>query len=159
MNQVAEQTVQRSITVEASQERAFRVFTEGMSSWWPLDTHHIGKADAEAVVIEPREGGRCYERGVDGSECDWGTVLAWEPPSRYVMAWQLTPEWTYDPDLSKASEVEVLFIEEGPTTTRVELEHRGFDRTGEAGAQVREAVSGEGGWGSLLQLYSAAARD
>jgi uncharacterized protein YndB with AHSA1/START domain len=147
--------VQRSVVVEAPPERAFSVFTEGMSTWWPLATHHIGKADAEAAVMEPRAGGRWYERGVDGSECEWGRVLAWEPPSRVLLSWQLNVEWTFDPDPAHGSEIEVRFTPEGDGRTRVELEHRGFERQAR-GAEIRTAVSGEGGWTSLLTLYSEA---
>ena len=150
-------SIQRKITVNATVEHTFKVFTESFTTWWPPE-YHIGQADYAEAVIEPHVGGRWYEKGVDGSECDWGRVLAWEPPSRYVMAWQLNPEWAFDPDITKASEVEVLFIAEGPTRTRVELEHRGFERA-EGGDKIREAVSSEGGWGSLLQLFAAAARD
>jgi uncharacterized protein YndB with AHSA1/START domain len=151
------ETVRKSVTVELPQERAFELFTAGFSTWWPLDTHHIGKVDATQAVIEPRTGGRCYEIGVDGSECDWGRVFAWEPPSRFVMGWMLNEEYAFDPDESRATEVEVQFIAEGPRQTRVELEHRGFEKLGAAGEQIRTSVGGDGGWGALLQLYAAAA--
>src|SRR5207244_11264374 len=120
----------RTITVEAPKELAFAVFTEGMSTSWLLDTHHIGEQPAEEVMVEPRSGGRWYERAADGTECEWGRVIEWEPPERVVFGWHLGPGWKYDPDESKASEVEVRFVAEGPTTTRVELEHRGFERHG-----------------------------
>jgi hypothetical protein len=152
-----EQIVRKSITVEATQERAFEVFTKGFATWWPLDTHHIGKVDAADAVLEPFAGGRCYERGVDGSECDWGRVAVYEPPARFVMLWMLDERFAFDPDESRATEVEVLFVAEGPTTTRVELGHRGFERLGAAGAELRESVGGEGGWGGLLELYAGAA--
>ena len=152
-----EQIVRKSVTVEASQERAFRVFTEGFATWWPLATHHIGKADAAAAFVEPHEGGRFYERGVDGSECDWGRVFAYEPPSRLVIAWMLGPDWEFDADPAHATEVEIRFVAESPTRTRVELEHRGFDRLPERGAEIRDAVAAEGGWGSLLERYAEAA--
>ena len=157
--QAADLAVRRSIVVEASQERAFSVFTEGMSTWWPLPTHHIGEQDAVEAVVEPRAGGRWYERAADGSDCEWGRVIEWEPPDRVVFGWHLRPDWKYDPDESRASEVEIRFVAEGPTTTRVELEHRGFERTGEGAAAMSEAVAGEGGWGSLLELFGAALRD
>ena len=151
-----EQVVRRSVTVSASQERAFAVFTEGFSSWWPLVTHHIGAADAAGAVIEPRAGGRWFERGVDGRECDWGRVLDWEPPERVRLAWMLGPQWEYDPDEAHATEVEVRFVAEGPATTRVELVHGGFERVA-GGAQIRAGVSEPNGWGGLLELYAEAA--
>ncbi len=120
--------VRRSILVSVSQERAFEVFTRRLSVWWPQG-HHIGSANEYEPLIEPREGGRWYERGADGSECDWGRVLRWEPPRQIVLAWQISPQWTYDPDL--LTEVEVRFIPEGPDHTRVELELRGLEAYGE----------------------------
>jgi len=147
--------VRRSITVNAAPERAFEVFTAGFSTWWPLESHHIGEADAAAAVIEPRAGGRWFERGVDGSECDWGFVTAWEPPHRLLLAWHLTPEYVFDPDPARATEVEIRFT---PTDggTLVELEHRGFEKYGDA-EKIREIVSQKGGWGDLLELYAQAA--
>jgi uncharacterized protein YndB with AHSA1/START domain len=106
-------------------------------------------------VMEPRPGGRWFERSEDGSECDWGRVLAFEPPHRLVLAWQLTPAWAYDPDPAKATEVEVTFtaVDGG---TLVELEHRGFERHGETGEEMSKAVGAPGGWGDLLQMYAKA---
>jgi len=154
--QATDLAVRRSIVVEAPQERAFTVFTERMSTWWPLETHHIGEQKAEAAVVEPRAGGRWYERAADGTECEWGRVIAWKPPERVVFGWHLGPEWKYDPDEALATEVEVRFVVEGPTTTRVELEHRGFERLGERADELRIPVAGEGGWSGLLELFSKA---
>jgi len=155
--QATEQTVRRSITVDAPQERAFEVFTDGMSRWWPLDSHHIGEREPNAAVLEPHAGGRWFERTDDGSECDWGRVLEWEAPSRILLAWHLGPEWKYDPDPALATEVEVRFIAEGATTTRVELEHRGFEVLGDRADELRVPVSEEGGWGDLLKRFAEAA--
>lgn len=150
--------VRRTVTVEAPQERAFHVFTAEMGTWWPIDTHHIGEVIPEDVVIEPRVGGRCFERAADGTECQWGKVRAWEPPHRVVVGWHLDPDWKFDPDVARATEYEVRFIAEGPSTTRVELEHRGFEALGARAHEVREAIGGEGGWNSLLDRFAAAAR-
>jgi uncharacterized protein YndB with AHSA1/START domain len=109
----------------------------------------------EEAIIEPRTGGRWYERGVDGSECDWGEVLAYDPPHRLMLSWHLNGEWAYDPDPARASEIEVTFTPEGDGT-RVQLEHRGFERHGATAAALREGVSGDGGWNGLLRLYSEA---
>ena len=143
----------RSVTVNATAERAFDVFTAGFSTWWPLESHHIGKTMATEAIIEPRAGGRWFERDADGNECNWGFVTEYEPPSRILLAWHLTPEWGYDPDPEKATEVEITFT---PTSdgTLVELEHRGFEKHGERGASMRDAVSAPGGWADLLQLYA-----
>jgi hypothetical protein len=156
MIQQQAEVVRRTVTVDASQDRAFEVFTARMRSWWPLDTHHIGKVDAVDVVVEPHEGGRCYERGVDGSECEWGRVGAWEPPARFVMLWMLNADWQFDPDEAHATEVDVRFVAESPTRTRVELTHSGFERM-ERGDVVRESVGGEGGWNGLLSAFAEAA--
>ncbi len=153
--QATETSVRRSVTVEASREHAFAVFTDGFGSWWPK-THHIGQTEPETVIVEPRAGGRCYEVGEGGVECDWGRVRAYEPPERFVLAWELNHEWKHDP--SAATEVEVLFVEEGPGTTRVELEHRGFEVLGEHADEVRESVGSEGGWTLVLEGYARAAR-
>jgi uncharacterized protein YndB with AHSA1/START domain len=146
--------VQLSITVKASVERAFRVFTAEYDTWWPR-THHIGKSPMKKALIEGREGGRCYTEQEDGTECDWGTVLVWDPPHRFVMAWQITHEWGFEADLAKSSEVEVRFSPEPGGYTRVDLEHRYFERQGAGGKTMREAVSAPNGWSGLFKLYQA----
>jgi uncharacterized protein YndB with AHSA1/START domain len=144
--------VRRTIVVQASVEDAFDVFTTEIDSWWPR-THHIGKVPMRRIIIEPRVGGRCYSEQVDDSECDWGQVLVWEPPRRLVFAWQITHEWGYEPDLSRSSEVEVRFARVGPESTRVELEHRHFDRQGRGGDAMRTAVDSPDGWNGVLSLF------
>ncbi len=156
MSTTALEAVRQAVTVDVPVERAFDVFTAEMGSWWPLETHHIGEQAAETAVVEPRAGGRWFERAADGSECDWGRVLAWEPPTRVVFAWHLDAEWGFDPDPAHASEVEIRFIPEGDATTRVELEHRGIERHGAGAVTIRDAVSGPGGWSGLLDLYKEA---
>jgi len=110
--------IRKSLVVEASRERAFRVFTEEHGAWWPLATHHIGKKPAETVVIEPRAGGRWFERATDGDTCLWGHVQVWDPPNRLVLLWQVTADYAYDEAFS--TEVEVRFVVLGPALTRVE---------------------------------------
>jgi uncharacterized protein YndB with AHSA1/START domain len=156
MTQTTE-AVTRSVLVPLEPDAAFELFTGRFSDWWPRDSHHIADVDAAEVVLEPRAGGRWYERSEDGRECDWGTVVEVDRPNRILLAWHLTPEWSYDPDPEKATQVEVSFNAEEHGTTRVTLEHRGFEVHGEAGASMRESVGGEGGWATLLELYKSAA--
>jgi uncharacterized protein YndB with AHSA1/START domain len=152
-----DRVVRRSVTVAAPADRAFAVFTEGFDGWWPVE-YHIGASMPQVRTMEPAEGGRWYERAADGTECDWGRVLAWEPPHRLLLAWQIDGHWQYDPDPARASEVEVRFVPEGPATTRVELEHRGFERHGDSWESVFTGVAGDGGWGGILQRYAATAQ-
>lgn len=147
-------SVQKTIVVEAGLDRAFKVFTAGIDSWWPR-THHIGKSPMKQCIIEGRVGGRCHTLQQDGTDCDWGEVLSWEPPHRFVMAWKITHEWGYEHDPSKASEVEVLFTDLGNGKTRIDLEHRHFGRMGPFGEIMRTAVSSPGGWGTLLGMFAA----
>jgi uncharacterized protein YndB with AHSA1/START domain len=144
--------VRRSVTVKADAARAFRVFTEGFDTWWPR-SHHIGKSPMQKAIIEPFVGGRCYSEQVDGTDCPWGQVTTWDPPHRLVFAWQITHQWGFEPDMSKASEVDVRFTPQPDGSTRVDLEHRHFERMGPGSAQVKQAVESEGGWGSLLKLF------
>ena len=146
-------SVVKTVTVRASQPHAFKIFTAGFTTWWP-SAHHIGRADMAEAVLEQREGGRWYERGVDGSECDWGSVLVYDPPNRVVLSWHLNGEWAYDPDPAKASEVEVRFIAESPDVTRVELEHRHFERHGGNWEAVARGVDNENGWAGILRGYA-----
>jgi len=148
--------VRKSITVDVSPERAFEVFAGGMTRWWPLDTHHIGESEPNEVVVELQAGGRWFERAADGSECEWGRVLAWDPPERVVFGWHLGPEWKYNPDPALSTEVEVRFIAE-VTGTRVELEHRGFEVHGDRADELRIPIAGEGGWSGLLERFAAEA--
>ncbi|HEY5330991.1 MAG TPA: SRPBCC family protein [Acidobacteriaceae bacterium] len=149
-----EPVVQRSINVRASVDVAFRVFTEEMDSWWPR-THHIGGSPMSKQVVEGRVGGRLYSEHENGDEVEWGDVLAWEPPRRFVFAWMVTPDWTCERDLARCSEVEVIFTPVDNGTTLVELEHRFFSRHGEGGATMREKVSG--GWGGLMEMFRSKA--
>jgi hypothetical protein len=146
--------VRKSIVVDVPVDDAFEVFTHETDTWWPR-THHIGTAPMRRVVVEEFAGGRCYTEQEDGSECDWGQVLEWGPPTHLVLAWQITHQWGYEPDVAKASVVEVNFHAIEPESTRVELEHRHFDRQGAAGEIMRKAVEAPNGWTGILSLYAA----
>jgi len=149
--------VRKSLVVEAPCPHAFDVFANGFNTWWPRD-HHIGKSELRIATIEPRAGGRWFETCVDGSECDWGRVLVYEPPTRLVLAWHLNGHWAFDPDSAHASEVEVRFIAEGPARTRVELEHRHLERAAFAD-ELRTGVDSPQGWSGLLALFAEKAHE
>lgn len=148
-------SVRKTVSVQAPQAVAWRVFTEKMGAWWPLAYYKIGKTNAVDAVIEPRIGGRWYERGDDGSMCQWGSVLAWEPHSRLVLSWDINGDWQYDPALK--TEIEVRFIPDGSNRTRVELEHRHLDRYGARRDEMRRIFDTEGDWGKLLEAFAGAA--
>jgi uncharacterized protein YndB with AHSA1/START domain len=156
MTSAASASVRKSIIVNASVEHAFEVFTAGYDSWWPR-SHHIGSSPMIEAVIETRAGGRCFTKQADGTEADWGQVLEWDPPRRLVIAWQITPEWGYQPDLAKSSEVEIRFAPVPGGGTRVDLEHRHFERMGPGGEAMRTGVDAPGGWGTLLEDFKARA--
>jgi uncharacterized protein YndB with AHSA1/START domain len=151
--QVAATSVRSSIVVEAPIERAFRVFTEDFGAFKPPE-HNLLAAEIAETVFEPRTGGLLYDRGVDGSECRWARVLAYEPPHRVLISWDINPQWQIEPDLDKTSEVEVRFIAETDNRTRVELEHRNLDRHGDGWPAVRDGVGGDQGWPLYLQRYA-----
>jgi uncharacterized protein YndB with AHSA1/START domain len=150
-------SVRKVMSVRASQAVAWRVFTEKMGTWWPLANYKIGKASAVDAVVEPHVGGRWYERGDDGSTCQWGSVLAWEPPSRLVLSWDITADWQYDPLLK--TEIEVRFVADGKDATRVELEHRRLDRYGSRRDEMRHIFETGGDWGRLLAMFAARAAE
>jgi uncharacterized protein YndB with AHSA1/START domain len=152
--QAADTAVRSSIVVEAPLERAFAVFTDDIGSWWPPE-HHILESELAEMVFEPREGGHVYDRGVDGSECRWARVLAYERPERVVISWKINLQWQIESDPAKTSEVEVRFISEAPDRTRVELEHRHLDRHGEGWEGMRDAVGSPGGWDAGLQALAS----
>ena len=143
--QVSETAVRTSTTVEAPIERAFSVFTEGIGTWWD-PAKHLLEADLAEMVFEPRAGGHVYDVGVDGSESRWARVLAYEPPERLLISWDINTSWQIERDHSKTSEVEVRFTPEGQDRTLVELEHRNIDRHGEGWERMRDAVGSQGGW-------------
>ena len=151
--QAQETSVRTQVVVEAPIERAFRVFTEDFGRFKPPEHNLLGVEIAE-TVFESRVGGHLYDRGVDGSECRWARVLAYEPPDRVVISWDIGPQWQIETDLEKTSEVEVRFIAETPERTRVELEHRKLERHGEGWEGVREGVGGEGGWPLYLHRFA-----
>jgi uncharacterized protein YndB with AHSA1/START domain len=148
-------SVRKVVRVKAPPVVAWRVFTEKMGAWWPLAIYKIGKPNAVDAVIEPHVGGRWYERGEDGSACDWGRVLSWEPHSRLVLSWDISADWQPDPALN--TEIEVRFIADGKNGTRVEFEHRRLDRYGARRDEMRRIFDTEGDWGKLLESFARAA--
>ena len=154
--QAQDTTVRIEIVVNAAAERAFKVFTERFDRIKPREHNMLGVDIAESV-FEPRAGGRVYDRGVDGSECQWGRVLAYEPPRRIVFSWDISPMWQIETDLDKASEVEVRFVPDGDDRTRIELEHRHLDRHGEGWEGERDGVAE--GWPLYLNRFSALLAD
>ena len=155
-SQSAATSVRASIVIDAPADRAFRVFTEEFDRLKPRE-HNILGVDIAETVFEPRVGGHIIDRGIDGSECRWSRVLAYEPPDRLVFSWDISPYWQIESDPQKTSEVEVRFIAESPERTRVELEHRHLDRHGDGWEGVRESISGGEGWPLYLERYEAAA--
>jgi len=145
-------SVSHEIVVAAPVERAFRVFTEQLDRIKPRE-HNLLSADIETTVLEPRAGGRIYDRGVDGSECEWATVLAYEPPTRFVFSWNIAVSWQLEPDPERRSEVEVSFAADGPERTRVTLEHRHLERHGEGWQSMRDGANGEDGWPVYLRRF------
>lgn len=143
--------VRKEITVTASQARAFETFTRQIGTWW-IKGHSISASGQAEVVIEPRIGGAWYEIGTSGERCDWGRVLAWEPPARLVLTWQINASWAYDPNL--ITEVEVQFTALDAARTKVTLEHRGFESYGENAAALREQYDSDMGWAGLLRAFA-----
>jgi uncharacterized protein YndB with AHSA1/START domain len=141
--------VRKRIRVNATPARAFEIFTAGMRRWWRRE-FSINRSPIKDIVMEPHAGGRWFERGEDGSECQWGKVLSWEPPGRLLLAWQITGEWQFDPSL--LTEVEVRFTADGAGTL-VELEHR-LEGYGAAAAQMREIFDGSEAWMGLLESFA-----
>jgi uncharacterized protein YndB with AHSA1/START domain len=150
--QAPETSVQNSIVVEAPIERAFSVFTDGFGSFKPPE-HNLLEVEIAETVFETHVGGNIYDRGVDGTECRWARVLAYEPPNRVVFSWDISPQWQIETDRDKTSEVEVRFIAEAPERTRVELEHRNLDRHGDGWQAERDGVGGEQGWPLYLDRF------
>jgi uncharacterized protein YndB with AHSA1/START domain len=151
--QASDTAVRTSIVVDAPIERAFSVFTDDFGSFKPPD-HNLLDGPIAETVFESHVGGHIYDRGVDGSECRWARVLAYEPPSRVVFSWDISPQWQIETDPDRTSEVEVRFIAETPERTRVELEHRNLDRHGDGWEGVREGVGSGEGWPLYLDRFS-----
>jgi uncharacterized protein YndB with AHSA1/START domain len=144
--------VRKTVTVDVPQAYAFSVFTEHFGSWWPLATHKLGRQDAVTAIIEPRRGGRWFERSAEGTECDWGRVQVWEPPHRLVLTWEVSADW--QPDKTIQTEVEVKFVADGPERTTVHLEHRKLEEYGEKAEMIRSIFDSEGGYGGVLQRFA-----
>jgi uncharacterized protein YndB with AHSA1/START domain len=145
-------SIKLQVVVDAPIDRAFRIFTERFDSIKPKD-HNLLRVPIAQTVFETHVGGHVYDRGVDGSECRWARVLAYEPPNRVVISWDINPRWQIETDPAKTSEVEVRFISEAATRTRVELEHRHLDRHGLGWESVRDGVAGDAGWPLYLERY------
>lgn len=147
--------VRREVQIHRSQDQAFRLFTAGMGDWWPLGRCHFGLAPAVTIVMEPKAGGRWYERGDDGSEAPWGETLVFEPSRRVVLGWRVDSDWTYDPAVR--SEIEVNFVAQGPSDCLIRLEHRSLEQMGPDAARLQRTFDSEDGWSDLLRRYVEAA--
>jgi uncharacterized protein YndB with AHSA1/START domain len=151
-------TVRSSIVVDAPIERAFQVFVDEFDRVKPRE-HNMLPVEIAQTVFEPRVGGHVIDIGVDGSECRWARVLAYERPDRVVISWDISPQWQIEPDRDRTSEVEIRFLAETPDRTRVQLEHRYLDRHGEGWQSLRHGVEGDQGWPLYLQRYADAIAD
>ena len=154
MTQAAAEVVRTRIVVEAPIDKAFAAFTERFGDFKPPEHNLLGVAIAE-TVFEPKVGGHIYDRGVDGSECRWARVLAFEPPTRVVFSWDIGPTWQIETDPGSTSEVEVRFVAETPARTRLELEHRHLERHGQGWESLSDGVADEAGWPLYLARFAA----
>jgi DNA-binding transcriptional ArsR family regulator len=143
MTAAQEVVVAKTIRVSAPLAVAFDVFVG--QQWWPVHTHHLAEPHGTEVVLEPFPGGRWYERSADGKKTDWGTVIAWQPPYRLLLTWQVGPAWTYEDDPSRGSQIEVTFTPDGPHATRLDFTHRHLERYGRETERMRRILDGKGG--------------
>jgi uncharacterized protein YndB with AHSA1/START domain len=151
--QTSDSAVRVVMSVEAPIERAFEVFTRRGHDWWPR-AYRLGESERVALVLEPHEGGRWYERTANGQECDWGKVLLWDPPHHLVLSWQIGVGFVAESDEERASRVEVRFVADGPVRTSVTLVHSDFERHGAGWESLRDGVADEGGWPGVLEAYA-----
>ena len=158
MTQAEAPTVRKQVVVEAPIERAFTVFTDRFGDFKPPEHNLLGAPIAE-TVFEPRVGGGIVDRATDGSECRWARILAFDPPHRVVFSWDIGPQWQVETDPELTSEVEVRFVAEGASRTRVELEHRNIDRHGPGWEAVTGGVDGPEGWPLYLDRYAALVKE
>jgi uncharacterized protein YndB with AHSA1/START domain len=154
VTQAESAVVRKQVVVDAPVERAFATFTERLGDFKPPEHNLLGVPIAE-TVFEPRVGGHIYDRGLDGTECRWARVLAYDPPDRVVFSWDISPQWQIEADPANASEVEVRFVAESPERTRVELEHRHIERHGPGWEGVSQGVDSDQGWPLYLDRYAA----
>lgn len=153
--QTAGTSVRASVLLAAPIAHAFMVFTEQMGTWWPPD-HHILEGELSEMVFEPRVGGHIFDRATDDTESHWSRVLAYDPPHRLVFSWDISMQWQIETDPEHTSEVEVTFVAEGPSRTRVDLEHRKLDRHGRGWESMRDSVGGDEGWRKGLDAFEKA---
>ncbi|MFG1607523.1 SRPBCC family protein [Actinoplanes sp. NPDC049265] len=151
---MTDNVVRRQIVVQAPIEKAFAVFTERFGDVKPRE-HNLLRSPVVETVLEPRVGGHIYDRAEDGTECHWARVLAFDPPDRLLFSWDIGPTWQLEQDPENASEVEVRFVAETPSRTRVELEHRNLDRHGPGWESVRDGVATDEGWPLYLSRFGA----
>ncbi|WP_183502614.1 MULTISPECIES: SRPBCC family protein [unclassified Mycolicibacterium] len=144
--------IRKTVVVRAGVDRAFALFVDRFDAIKPRE-HNLLSVPIAETVFEPRVGGHIYDRGVDGSRCKWARVLVYEPPSRVVFSWDIGPTWQLESDPARTSEVEVRFVAESDTTTRVELEHRHLERHGIGWESVVDGVDGDAGWPLYLRRY------
>ena len=147
--------VSKSIVVDAAPARAFELFID-QERWWPVATHHLAEPPGERAVLEPFVGGRWYEVSSDGSETDWGRVIAFDPPHRILLTWRMSADWTYEPDPDRASEIEVTFVAEGRNRTRLVYEHRHLERYGDRAERMRAALDRPGAGEAVLAAFEIA---
>jgi uncharacterized protein YndB with AHSA1/START domain len=150
-------SVRSTIVVDAPIDQAFTTFTRDIGTWWPKE-HHILEAALAEMVFEPRVGGHIVDRGVDGSECRWSRVLAYDPPHRVVFSWDVSLQWQIETDPARTSEVEVTFVAEGEQRTRVELVHRHLERHGDGWEEMATAVGSPNGWDLGMEAFAARLR-
>jgi uncharacterized protein YndB with AHSA1/START domain len=149
-----EAVVQRHVVVSGTPEQAFALFTQQFDSIKPREHNMLGSPIVQ-TILEPHVGGRIVDRGEDGTECAWARILAFEPPSRLVFSWDIGPTWQLEEDAANTSEVEIRFIADGPSRTRVELEHRHLDRHGAGWQSLRDGAADDQGWPLYLDRYAA----
>jgi uncharacterized protein YndB with AHSA1/START domain len=150
----SDSSVSKSVTVRCPVEHAWTVFTQRFDLWWPKN-HKIGKADFATAIVEERDGGRWYQRGVDGSECEWGRVLVYRAPKKLVLAWHIDVSYSYDPDPAHASRVEVTFHDLGDGKTRVDMVHSELEKHGAGWQKLRESLAR--GWSAIFDGYAKVA--